>query len=139
MLELLSQQLAVTLRKGRLRNAAGSYMEIDGMSQDPSILCEAWAHQGPAKSAQRAKVLVDAFKLVYASALLNGPVRKILLFSDESATSRFRGDTWAAQALSHYGIEIMVVELPEEIRDSVLRAQRRQTMVSPFAGKAPDI
>jgi hypothetical protein len=119
------------LRKRQIILTTGARLELDGASDDSSILCEAWAHQGRPKAAQRAKVLVDAFKLLYAARVVSRSTRKILLFSDETAAKHFREGTWAAKALVDLEIEIMVVELPKAVRDAVIQAQKRQVMVSP--------
>ncbi len=62
-----------------------------------------------------------------APALL-GDWRLILLFSDEAAAKPFRAPSkrWDAQAISGFGIEIEVVDLPAELRGKVQAAQVRQ-------------
>jgi hypothetical protein len=128
MLELLGQELGVSLAKDRLVSANGAWAEVDGVSRTPPILVEAWAHQGPPKAAQKMKVLNDALKLVWVSSTLPQVARKILLFSDGAAAKHFlpSGSTWAGAALDHFGIEIRVVALPDEMRVAVRRAQERQ-------------
>jgi hypothetical protein len=128
MLELLGRDLGVTFEKRRLVADGGAWAEVDGYSADPPVLVEAWAHQGPPKSAQKAKVLTDALKLAWAEATFSPGARKILLFSDEAAAARFRPGrtTWSGAALTHFAVEIHVVELPEEMRTAVRRAQERQ-------------
>jgi hypothetical protein len=128
MLELLGQELGVSLAKDRLVSANGAWTEVDGISKTPPILVEAWAHQGPPKAAQKMKVLNDALKLVWVSSSLLPGARKILLFSDDVAAKHFllSGTSWAGAALDHFGIEIRVVALPEEVRAEVRRAQERQ-------------
>ena len=56
---------------------------MDGGTDDPEnpLLVEAWAHQGPPKPAQRAKVLTDAFKLSFAATLHGRRPRLLLLFT----------------------------------------------------------
>jgi hypothetical protein len=104
----------------------GGRIEVDGVNDDPPILCEAWAHQGPAKSAQKHKVMTDALKLLYAAKLMGGKPRLILLFGDEAAAAHLRGRSWMGQVLKGNGIEIQVVSLPEPIRARILKAQERQ-------------
>jgi hypothetical protein len=133
MLALLSQSVGTSLQKRKIPLSAGGYLELDGVSDDPPILCEAWAHQGTPKPAQRNKVLADAFKLLYASRVLGHLGRSILLFSDESAAQHFRKGTWAAQALRDFGIEVVVVDLPHATRRTLVEAQKRQVMISPHS------
>jgi hypothetical protein len=83
--------------------------------------------QGPPKSAQKAKVLTDAFKLSFAATLLPRRPRLLLLFSDPEAAAPFRSPrTWSAAAIRQAGIEVTVVTLPEEERAKLRDAQRRQ-------------
>jgi hypothetical protein len=102
---LLAKALGVPLTKKRFELPAG--LEIDGCCESPRILCEAWAHIGTPKSAQKNKVMADAMKLLFAVSLALGNQRLILAFADESAASHFRGDSWMAQALKEKGIETM--------------------------------
>lgn len=67
MLDLLSQQLGRKLEPAKLTIPSGERVEVDGADLDRSILVECWAHQGPPKTAQRHKVLADAFKLTWIS------------------------------------------------------------------------
>lgn len=55
MLDLLGQQLGIKFRKDRFYFARPAWTEVDGYSVDPPALVEAWAHQGPPKSAQKHK------------------------------------------------------------------------------------
>lgn len=113
-------------------------MEIDGYAPDPLILCEAWARIGPAKPGQQKKVMTDALKLVVARAELGGAedCHAVLAFCDKTAAAPFRGNSWRAAALRRLNIEVLVVNLPQDIRDSVVTAQKRQaeSMSPPQSG-----
>jgi hypothetical protein len=93
-----------------------------------SVLVECWAHQGPPKSAQRHKVLADAFKLTWISTTMYPRPRLILCLSDPLAAAPFLpgGRSWAARAFQDLGVSISVVDLPVELRQDLLQAQRRQ-------------
>lgn len=125
MLDWLSRKLGVTLLPERLRLGDG-HLEIDGVSEDHGVLVEAWAHQGPPKAAQKAKVTNDAFKLLAARRLVDHEVRLILLFADEEAARPFIGGTWRAAALRETGIEVEVAQLPARVRERIRLAQTRQ-------------
>ena len=126
MVAALSERLGVRLEPRHLPLDGGSHLEIDAVAEDWSVLCEAWAHQGPPKSGQRQKVLTDAFKLVFAARRIGGSPRLILLFADEAAATPFRGQGWSAAALREMGVEIEVVTLPADICATIVEAQRRQ-------------
>ncbi len=126
MIRLVAESLGVTVAKRRFELPAGGWLEIDGFSEAPRILCEAWAHIGKPKSAQKNKVMADAMKLIFASSLGPAPERLILAFADEDAAGHFRGDSWMAQALKAKGIETQVVKLPNDVRERIVKAQSRQ-------------
>lgn len=126
LLDALSKKLGVTLVKKRWQLGEGSWIELDGFCELPMILCEAWAHIGPPKSAQKNKVMTDALRLLFVNSLLEGDAKLILLFADHDAAAHFQGRSWMAQCLSEYNITVEVFEMPPELRVRVLGAQRRQ-------------
>ena len=121
----LGEMLRADFTPHRFPLPTGGHLEIDGLSHDPPVLVEVWAHQGSPKAAQRNKVLSDAFKLQYARNLL-GNYRLVLCLTDEEAAAPFVGRTWYANALKHANIEIHVVDIPDELRSEIRAAQVRQ-------------
>ena len=126
MIDLLGNTLGVPLVKKRFDLPAGGWLEIDGYCDSPRILCEAWAHIGKPKPAQKNKVMADTMKLLFAASLDPGDHRLILAFADDVAASHFQGESWMAQALKAKGIETRVVELPNDVRKRAQLAQKRQ-------------
>jgi hypothetical protein len=126
MIRLLSERLGVDLKPERVELPEGGWLQLDGFSLSPRIACEAWAHQGEAKSAQKDKVTKDILKLMFTRGLVRADIRLILLFSDEAAAKFLRGRGWRAQAMRSLGVEIHVVELPAALRDKIIAAQKRQ-------------
>ncbi len=122
----LGERLGVRLSKHRFNLPEGGWLEIDGVCEVPLLLCEAWAHQGKPKSAQKNKVMTDAAKLVFAAKLCASTPRLILLFGDEQAATHFKGRSWMAQLLRTSGIEVHTVDLPETVRNGIRLAQKRQ-------------
>jgi hypothetical protein len=59
----IGQSLGCTLTKQPIPLPSGGHLEIDGCSADRRVFCEAWAHQGAPKSAQKGKVMTDAARL----------------------------------------------------------------------------
>ena len=121
----LSKELGVTLQKREL-DLTTCTIQIDGYSENPPIMCEAWAHRGKPKGGQPHKVLTDSFKLLFADTVLGKIHRKILVFADEAARKPFVEDRWQAQCLKHFGFETCVVSLPKEQLEKIKRAQERQ-------------
>lgn len=127
MLAALGDTLGVTLSPRRLEHPSGARVEVDGADTNVTVLVECWAHQGPAKVAQKYKLVNDAAKLHWiAGSLSPPPQRLILCVSDEDAVRHLRGRSWQGQAIASMGVEIHVVELPDEVVSSIAEAQRRQ-------------
>lgn len=126
LLDALSEKLGVALTKERFPLGDGSWFELDGFSESPLILCEAWAHVGTVKGGQKQKVMTDAFKLLFANAECGGHGQLILLFADRAAAAHFQGTSWMARCLREYGIQVEVIDLSPEVRARVTKAQKRQ-------------
>ncbi|MER6590370.1 hypothetical protein ABT214_00575 [Micromonospora purpureochromogenes] len=127
MLGLLGVRLGCALSPRRFVLEDGSRVEVDGADENLTVLVEAWAHQGPPKSAQKHKVLADAFRLMFVASSLPTPPRLVLCLSDPEAAHHFTtARSWAATALREFGVEVEVVEVPTEVRSQILAAQQRQ-------------
>jgi len=125
-LQALAQQIGVELRPERVTFPSGAHVELDGVSHEPPVLVEVWAHQGALKPAQRNKVLSDALKMIYVRDVLRGNYRTILCLTDAIAAAPFIGRSWFAEALQHEGIDIEVVDIPDGLRADIKAAQARQ-------------
>lgn len=126
MISWLESQLSCSLKPQAIKITDEVRVEVDGFSQDPLILCEAWAHQGNALSAQKYKIMNDAMKMMLARSVIGTEARAILLFADEKAASHFQGKSWQASALVQNRIEIFVAQISNSTRIEIQEAQRRQ-------------
>ena len=124
LLDLLASQLHVAFGPGLRLLPDGKRVELDAISVDPPILVEVWAHQGPPKPAQKHKVMTDALKLIWAqSVLFPDGARKILALADPVAAAHFRGTSWMAAALERFDVEVVVLDLPSDVRTAIRDAQ----------------
>lgn len=126
MLDALGERLCLSLQPRRITRAGNTRVEVDGADDALTVLVECWAHQGPAKAAQKYKLINDAVKLHWIGQGMATPPRKILCVSDAAAVAHLHGRSWHGQALRHFGIEIEVVTLPSEMRAAVASAQTRR-------------
>jgi len=125
LIDRLSVDMGIVLRKKRF-SLKGGWIELDGFCESPLVLCEAWAHIGAPRGGQKHKVMTDAFKLLFASTLVDGDDKRILLFADPKAAAPFRGKSWMAQCLIKHNITTQIIELPLELKARVVKAQKRQ-------------
>ena len=125
-LSVLAEQYGFNLKPERINLPGGARVEIDGVSHDPPVLVEVWAHQGTPKPAQRNKVLSDALKLQYVGDILDGEYRAVLCLTDAAAAAPFLGRSWYAGALQRANVDIEVVEIPDHLRAEIRAAQARQ-------------
>ena len=126
MVAWLGVELGCKLEPKRITLPDESWLELDAYCVQPLVICEAWAHQGPPKSAQKMKIMNDAMKLIAARRVVGEHARAILLFADDEAASRFGRKTWHASALVESRIEVMVARLTDELRADIRKAQARQ-------------
>ena len=122
----LSDHLGIPLESKVLELGGDCSIQIDGYSDEPPVICEAWAHIGKPKGSQPDKVMADAFKLLFCEKYLCKKFRKILLFSDDIVRQYFSGKKWQAECLREYNIELRTVRLPDDLLQKVKMAQRRQ-------------
>lgn len=121
-------ELGLELNPAAITVPSGERVEVDGADVGRTVLAECWAHQGPPKSAQKHKVLADAFKLAWIATTLYPQPQLILCLSDPLAAAPFLpgARSWASRALQDHRITVSVVSLPEGLRQRLLEAQHRQ-------------
>lgn len=127
---LLGHRLGMELRTKRVDLGDQAYVEIDGVNSDRRVICEIYCRIGKLLPAQKKKIAADILKLMVAEKALTGKWRKILCFADATAAAEVRGRSWLAKAAALEGFEILVLDLPSEIRESIVSAQARQVMIN---------
>jgi hypothetical protein len=128
MLDLLGQRIGRRLEPVRIALQSGARVEVDGADETRSVLVECWAHQGPPKGGQKHKVLTDALKLTWIATTIYPRPELVLCMSDPLAAAPFlpSSKSWASQALVDLGIRLELVQLPNDVRSAITRAQARQ-------------
>jgi hypothetical protein len=114
----------------------GTKVQVDGVAEDETVFVEIFAHQGPLRGGQRHKVAQDALKLITIGRT-HPDAELILAFADDDAAAYASKGTWVAEALSTWGVSVLVVELDESVRDGIKHAQVKQEMVNPAASPPP--
>jgi hypothetical protein len=101
--------------------------QVDGYSDNPPILCEIYSRIGKMKVAQTNKIGKDILKMLLIEKMQNKTFRKIIAFADYEASSSFSGgESWYSKLKDNFNIEILVIAIPSELKESLLNAQKRQ-------------
>lgn len=104
------------------------HIELDAISFDGTVVVEAYARQGALKGAQLKKVAQDVLKLALLERAGGHVQRRVIVFASVEAEQSVGG--WVRLAADHFGVEFLVVEIPEALRGLILSAQGRQVMVN---------
>jgi hypothetical protein len=121
---------AIRLTPMTLTLEGGARVDVDGADEDQTTFVEIFARQGRLKGAQFHKVARDALKLITIARARPGATLAIGFGSPEAAAC-VTGNSWLSEALKTWGVHVIVVDLDEAVRDSILAAQARQIMVNP--------
>lgn len=125
-LSLLNEknQLKLESRKVLIND---TLFQVDGYSENPPILCEIYSRIGKMKVAQHNKIGKDILKMLLIEKMQGKTFRKIIAFADEEASSSFSGgESWYSKLKDIFNIEILVIDIPSELKESLLNAQKRQ-------------
>ena len=129
-----SRLLGVEVTPERVHLSNGAYVDVDGADEQRSVFIEIFAHLGACKGGQVHKVKGDVLKLATLRRC-HSEARVVLVFADEAAAGCARTG-WLGEAAETFGVEVMVVDLPEGVRAALRQAQDRQRMVNPPADSA---
>lgn len=101
--------------------------QVDGYSENPPILCEIYSRIGKMKVAQHNKIGKDILKMLLIEKMHNKTFRKIIAFADEEAAGPFKeGESWYSKLKDLFKIEIIIIDIPIQLRESLINAQKRQ-------------
>ena len=125
LINALSLELGIKLKSHNILLGPCSVL-IDGYSENPAVLCEAWAHIGKPRGSQPDKIMADVIKMLFCEKYLGRKFRKILLFSNEEAKRHFESNNWHSSCLQDFKIELKLISLNEVISIRVSQAQKRQ-------------
>ena len=126
----LEKEIRVPLKPAKLVLKSGSTVQVDGVNKNKKILCEIYARIDKLKGSQPDKVASDILKMILVEKSLGGSWEKHYCFASQEAASYLKGKSWLANVASELGIKIHIYELPEQVANSVIKAQNRQLMVN---------
>ena len=77
--------------------------------------------------AQNNKISKDILKMLLIEKLSGKQHRKIIAFADDEAGSSFTGgESWYSKLKEQFNIKVIIVSIPESLRNSSIAAQKRQ-------------
>ena len=101
------------------------------MDEADTVACEVYAHVGQLRGAQPKKLATDILKLVVLREdyirSAKPPPRIVLVVVDEPAARSLRSArSWLGSAVRRFGVEVLMLDLPEAHREMLITVQRRQ-------------
>lgn len=91
---------------------------------------EIFSHIGKNKKAQNKKISNDILKMLLLEKVTGKKYRKIIAVCDEIEWKKLNGKSVLAETIRQFGIEIINIEIEDEMRNTILEAQKRQNMVN---------
>ena len=131
--ETIEKQLQIELEHNRkiyLADNPFTYIQPDFYSEDYCIVGEIFSHIGKPKKAQNNKIANDVMKMLLLEKITEKTYRKIIVVCDEIELEKLNGKSVLAETIRQFGIEIIYIEIEDEMRNTILEAQKRQTMVN---------
>lgn len=105
------------------------HVEVDAATRDRSTVVEAYARQGSLKGAQLKKIAQDVLKLALIKAeRAPAETRAVIAFASDEARQSISG--WVQEAADRFGVTLLTVEIPTDLRNKIVHAQNRQIMIN---------
>lgn len=117
-----AEQLEVALEPRTMALPGGATVDVDGVDAGQSVFVELFLRQGRLKGPQLDKVARDALKLVTLARTYTA-ARLAIAFADETAAASVTGPSWLSESLRIWGVQVLVVELADDVRDALRAAQ----------------
>ena len=107
-----------------------TYMQPDFYSEEFSIVGEIFAHIGKPKKAQDNKISNDILKMLLLDKISGKQYRKIIAVCDKKEMKKLMGQSVLAESIRQFGVEVILIELDEDMRNKILKAQEIQRMTN---------
>ena len=107
-----------------------TFMQPDFYSKADGIIGEIYAHIGKPKKAQDNKIANDILKMLLLEKIEGKIYRKINVVCDEDEIKKLKGTSVLAKCIRQFDIEVKMIEIETDLRDTLIEAQKRQRMVN---------
>jgi hypothetical protein len=126
MLAQAGRMMKAELAPTRVALPDGGQVMVDGLSMDPLVVVEVYAHRGAMRGSQPRKVASDILKLVMVQRLVYSRARLAIVLNDQVVADQIHNG-WLGTAARDWGVAVVVVGLPAHVNARLSAAQARQT------------
>lgn len=106
----------------------GVHIEPDIYSEEHKIMGEIYAHTGGLKKGQTQKISQDILKMILLDKCKGVEYRKIFVVADDTVGKYLTGESYIAESIRQFGMEIKRIDLDDQMIEMVKSAQIRQKM-----------
>ena len=131
--EAIEKRLQIKLEHNKklyLADNPFTYIQPDFYSEELCIVGEIFSHIGKPKKAQNNKIANDILKMLLLEKVTGKTYWKIIAVCDEIELEKLNGKSVLAETIRQFGIDIIKIEIEDEMRNTIVEAQKRQTMVN---------
>ncbi len=107
---------------------SSTYIVPDIYSEEHRIIGEVHAHTQRLKSAQKDKLASDILKMILFEKEKHVKFRKVILVCGKEEKAYLEGDSFVADAIKQFNIEIEYIRLTPEQEDILLRTAKKQDL-----------
>lgn len=107
-----------------------TFMQPDFYSKSDGIIGEIFAHIGKPKKAQDNKIANDILKMLLLEKLEGKTYRKIIVVCDENEVKKLEGTSVLAECIRQFDVEVKMIDIETDLRDTLIAAQKRQRMIN---------
>ena len=104
-----------------------TFMQPDFYSKSERVIGQIFTHIGKTNRGQDNRIANDILKMLLLEKLEGKTYRKIIVVCDENKKKELlNGKTILAQCINQFNIEVELINIENELRDTLLIAQKRQ-------------
>ncbi len=104
-----------------------TFMQPDFYSKSERVIGQIFTHIGKTNRGQDNRIANDILKMLLLEKLEGKTYRKIIVVCDENKKKELlNGKTILAQCINQFNIEVEIINIENELRDTLLIAQKRQ-------------
>ncbi len=108
-----------------------TFIQPDFYAKSEGIIGEIFSHIGNTKRGQDNKISNDILKMLLLEKVEGRTYKKIIVVCNDAIEAKLTGTSYSAEFIRQFGIILKKIELDNDLRCELMRAQDRQKMVNP--------